>query len=56
MSVMASHILEFEDSRKSQKPKYFENETLFFLEIKELIHYALRVNLCKKIICKKGNL
>ena len=56
MSMMVSHILEFEDSRKSQKRKYFENETLFFLEIKELVHFTLRVNLCQKIICNKGNL
>ena len=31
MPMMASQILEFEDSRKTLKLKCHENETLFFL-------------------------
>ena len=33
-----SQILELRDSRKTQKSKYRENETLFFLQIKKLVH------------------
>ena len=33
MSMMTSQILEFQDSRKAQKPKYLEIETLLFLQI-----------------------
>ena len=42
MSMMMSQILEFQHSRKTQKPKYFENKTVF-LQIKILVLYTLRV-------------
>ena len=34
--------MELEDSRKTQKSKYRENETLFSLQIKKLVHCRLR--------------
>ena len=39
-------VSDFEVCRyhKNLKPKYLENETLFFLQIKKSIHYILRAN------------
>ena len=44
--MMMSQILKFADFTKTQKSRYLENETLFFLQIK-------RANLWQKIILKK---
>ena len=35
--MMMSRILKFVDFTKTQKSRYLENETLFFLQIKTLI-------------------
>ena len=34
--MMTSHILRSADFTKSQKPRYLENETLFFLQINKI--------------------
>ena len=39
MSIMTSQILKSVDFIKIQKSRYFKNETLFFLQIKEFINY-----------------
>ena len=54
--MMTSQILLFVDFTKTQKSKYLKNETLFFLQIKELINYTLRTTLWKKYFCAGGNL
>ena len=33
--MMTSQVLKFVDFRKTQKPRYLENETLYFLQIKK---------------------
>ena len=35
LSMMTSQILKFEDSSKTRKSRWLENETLFFLQIKK---------------------
>ena len=50
MPMMTSQILQFGDFRKTQKFKYPENETLFFLQIKKIINYTSRATLWQKII------
>ena len=40
--MMTSQILKFVDFTKTQKSRYLEKETLFFLQIKELINYTSR--------------
>ena len=47
---MLSHILKFLEPSKTQKPKYFENEILFFLQKKTIIHDILRVIIWQKIV------
>ena len=59
MSMMTSQILKFLNFRKTQKSRYLENETLFFLQIKKLINYTSRATLWqkkKKYFCSGGNL
>ena len=41
MSMMTSQILKFVDSSVTQKSKYFESETLFFLQIRKSIRDTL---------------
>ena len=48
MSMMTSHILEFVDLKKTQKSRYLENKTLFFLQIKKFINYTSRATLWQK--------
>ena len=48
MSKMMSQIFKFLDFTKSQKPRYFENETLFFLQIKKFINYTSKATLQQK--------
>ena len=40
MPLMASQILKSVDFTKTQKSRYLENETIFFLQIKKLIYYT----------------
>ena len=49
MSTMTSQILKFKDSSKTQKTKYLEKKTIFFLQIKK--NYSLYIksyNIAKK--------
>ena len=48
MPVMTSQILKSVDFTKTQRCRYLENETLFFLQIKNLINYTLRATLLQK--------
>ena len=50
MSLMKSPILKFVDFTKTQKSRYLENETLFFLQIKKFINYTSRTTLWHKIL------
>ena len=49
MLMMASHMLKFEHSSKTQKSEYFENERFFFV-MKKFIHYTLITVIWQKII------
>ena len=49
MPMMASQILKSEDFTKTQKSRYFENETLFFLQIKKIVNYTSSTTLYQKI-------
>ena len=40
--MIRSQILKYVDFRKTQKSRYLENETLFFLQIKKFINYISR--------------
>ena len=40
MLMVALEILKFVDFTKTQKSRYLENETLFFLQIKRLFNYS----------------
>ena len=40
ISMMMLQILKFLDFTKTQKRRYLENETLFFLQIKKIINYT----------------
>ena len=46
--MMTSQILNFVDVTKTQKSRYLENKTLFFLEIKTFINYTSRATLWQK--------
>ena len=46
--MMTSQILKFMDFKKTQKPRYFENETLFFLCMKKIINYTSRATFWQK--------
>ena len=48
--MMTSRILKSLDFTKTQKSRYLENETLFFLQIKKFINYTLRAILLQKIV------
>ena len=43
--MMTLHILKSMDFTKTQKSKYLEKETLFFLQIKKFINYTSRAAL-----------
>ena len=54
---MKSQILKYVDFTKTQKSRYLEKETSFFLQIKKFINYISRANLKKKKkFCSGGNL
>ena len=40
MSMTTSQILKSVDFTKTQKSRYLENETLFFLQIKKILNYT----------------
>ena len=48
MPTMTSQILKSVDFAKTQKIKYLENKTLFFLQIKKIINYTSRATLWQK--------
>ena len=47
---MASQILKSEGLKKTQKSRYLESETLFFLQIKKNISYMSRATSLQKIV------
>ena len=48
MSMMTLQILKFVDFIKTQKSRYLENKTLFFLQLKKFINYKPRATYGKK--------
>ena len=50
MPMIMSQILKSMDFIKTQKCRYLENETLFFLKIKKFIDYTSRATLLQKIV------
>ena len=46
--MVTSQILRSADFTKTQKPRYLENEILFFLQIKKFINYTSRATLWAK--------
>ena len=55
MSMMASQILKSVDFTKTQKSRYLENETLFFLQIKKNSRITYQGLLYgKKYFCSGG--
>ena len=46
--MMTSRILKSLDFTKTEKSRYLESETLFFLQIKKIINYTLRATLLQK--------
>ena len=53
--MMTSQILKFVDFTKTQKSRYHENETLFFLQIKKFINSTSRATLLQNKFCSGGN-
>ena len=47
---MTSHILKSAGFTKTKKSRYFENETLFFLQIKKFINYMSPAALWQRIV------
>ena len=47
---MTSHILKSAGFTKTEKSRYFENETLFFLQIKKFINYMSPAALWQRIV------
>ena len=56
MSMMMSQVWKFVDFKKTQKSRYLESETLFFLQIKKFINYTSRATLWQIYFCSGGNL
>ena len=48
--LMTSEILKYVDFMKTEKSRYFENETLFFLQTKKLINYMSKATLPQKTV------
>ena len=48
MPMMKSQILKSVDFTITQKSRYLENKTLFFLQIKKFSNYASRATLWQK--------
>ena len=51
--MMTSQILKSADFTKSQKSRYLENETLFFLQIKKSLVTHQRLLYCKNCFVEK---
>ena len=47
--MMTSQILRFVYFTKTHKSRYFEKETLFFIQIKKFVNYTSRATLLQKI-------
>ena len=45
ISIMMSQILKFVNFTKTQKSRYLQNETSFFLQIKKFINYTSRATI-----------
>ena len=54
--MMTSQILRSVHFTKTQKSRYFENGTLFFLQIKKIVYYISRATLLQKSGDSGGNL
>ena len=50
MPMMMSQILKSVVFTKTQKPRYLDNKTLFFLQIKKIINYISWATLWQKIV------
>ena len=48
MLMMTSQILISVYVTKTQKSRYFENETLFFIQIQKIVNYTSRATLLQK--------
>ena len=48
--MMTSQILQYMDFTETQKSKYLQKETLFYLEIKKIINYTSKTTLWQKNI------
>ena len=48
--MMTSQILKSAGFAKTQKSRYLENETLFFLQIKKIINYTSSAALWERIV------
>ena len=44
--MMTSQTLKSADLKKTQKFRYLDNETLFFLQIQKIINYTSRAKRC----------
>ena len=49
MPMVTSQILKFRDFTKTQKSRYLENKTLFFLQIEKFVNYTSTTTLWQKI-------
>ena len=52
MPIMTSQILKTVDFTKTQKYRYLENESVFFLQVKKN-HYTSRATLLQKIVLSR---
>ena len=50
MPMFMSQILKSVDSTETQKSRYLENNTLFFLQVKKVINYTARATLLQEIV------
>ena len=48
--MITSQILKSVHFTKAQKSRYFDNETLFFLQIKKIVNYTSRAILLQEIV------
>ena len=48
--MMTSQILKSMDFTKTQKSRYLDNETLFFVQKKKFINYTSRATLLQKMV------
>ena len=48
--MMTSHILKSVNFTKRRNPRYLQNETLFFIQIRKFINYTSTATLWQKIV------